>query len=115
MSDAFNTFFDIFLSMHIPLVRGSHPEYLIPIDSNIDCIVPSSPYLPCKINKAKSTFSGILLTTSIGSFIINSCTSYLSLFIALSTDLPEFKDTSRSDEIPPIITTTFFFIFISPN
>ena len=32
-----------------------------------------------------------------------------------NTDLPEFKDTSRSDEIPPIITTTFFFILISPN
>ena len=32
-----------------------------------------------------------------------------------NSELPEFKDTSRSDEIPPIITTTFFFIFISPN
>ena len=55
-----NIFFEISLS--IAIEEGSTPEcvYFIFSDSNIDCIYPSSPYLPCNVLNTTSGLNDLI-------------------------------------------------------
>ena len=78
------------------------PLYIILFLSKIDCIEPSSPKTPCNAKNTKSTFArsarilSILLVDKWNSEIL--CSSFLQ---ALIIALPEFIDTSASEESPP--------------
>ena len=78
------------------------PLYLMLLLSRIAWIEPSSPNTPCNAKKTKSSFlsSGrilsILLVDKWNSEIL--CSSFLQ---ALIIALPEFIDTSASEESPP--------------
>ena len=70
--------------------------------SRIDWIEPSSPKIPCKAKKTKSSFfrSGIILLI----LLIDKWNSeilYSNFLQALIIALPEFIDTSASEESPP--------------